>query len=205
VIFLTDGYWRKEDHDTIHKMANDNEIQEAIVVGIGYPDNYNFDQIRVRDLIMHADKFLFCIKYEIIPYIESNYRADPEFRTLWGSSYAGYFLVYAFTEPEDAGKLFANYICASAALDPPYRHIDLLNNEDILYSKTKELPVNLYITVGGNETGSFTASYNQITSRIRSRNYKNLRFEYEIIPNTDHYTVWKPALINGLKKFLKLI
>lgn len=204
VIFLTDGYWRKEDHDTIHKMSNCSEIQEVIVVGIGYPDNYNFDQIRVRDLIINADKFLFCIKYEIIPYIDSTYRADAELRTLWGSSYGGYFLIYAFTEHEDAGRLFTNYICASAALDPPYKHIDLLKNEENLYSKTKKLPLNLYITAGGNETELFISSYNQITDRLSSRNYKDLSFEYEIIPNTDHQSVWKPTLIKGLKIFLKM-
>jgi len=202
-VFLTDGYWRKADHDTIHKMSNCSEIHEVIVVGIGYPDNYNFNQIRVRDLIINADNFLSCIKYEIIPYIDSTYRADAEFRTLWGSSYGGYFLIYAFTEHEDAGRLFTNYICASAALDPPYQHIDLLKNEENLYSKTKKLPLNLYITAGGNETESFIGSYNQITNRLSSRNYKDLSFEYEIIPNTDHHTVWKPALIKGLKIFLK--
>ncbi len=202
-VFLTDGYWRKADHDTIHKMSNSSEIQEVIVVGIGYPNNYNFNQIRVRDLIINADNFLSSIKYEIIPYIESAYRADAESRTLWGSSYGGYFLIYAFTEHEDAGRLFTNYICASAALDPPYQHIDLLKNEENLYSETKKLPLNLYITAGGNETESFISSYNQITDRLSSRNYKDLNFEHEIIPNTDHYTVWKPTLIKGLKIFLK--
>jgi len=82
-------------------------------------------------------------------------------------------------------------------------HVDLLENEERLFSKTTELPINLYVTVGGNETNSFINSYNQITSRINSRNYQDLIFEYEIIPNTDHYTVWKPTLLNGLKKFLK--
>lgn len=203
VIFLTDGYWRKEDYDTIHKMSNSNEIPEAIVVGIGYPDNHNFNQIRIRDLIINAYNFLCSIKYEVIPFIESNFRADSSFRTLWGSSYGGYFLIYAFTEHQDAGELFTNYICASPALYPPYTHIDLLENEERLYSKTMEIPVNLYVTVGENETESFIDSYNRITDRISSRNYKDLVFEYEIIPNTDHYSVWKPTLIKGLKKFLK--
>jgi len=203
VVFLTDGYWRKEDHNDIHKMSNRNEIPEVIVVGIGYPDNYNFNEIRVRDLIVNANNFLYCIKYEVIRYVESTYKADSSSRTLWGSSYGGYFLIYAFTEHEDAGRLFTNYICASPALDPPHTHVDLLENEERLFSKTTELPINLYVTVGGNETNSFINSYNQITSRINSRNYQDLIFEYEIIPNTDHYTVWKPTLLNGLKKFLK--
>ena len=203
IIYLTDGYWRKSEHDTIHEMGRNGEIKEAILVGIGYPDYYDFNTIRTRDLIEDADKLLSCIKEEIIPYVEKTYRADSAERTLWGSSYGGYFLMYAFTEHEKRGRLFKNYIEASAALNPPYAHADLLKNEHALWNSTTALPVNLYMTVGGDETSFFVGSYNSLVSQIKSHPYHDFHFEYEVIPNTNHYTVWKPTLLNGLRKFLK--
>ena len=203
VIYLTDGYWRKSEHDTIHKMGRNGEIKEAILVGIGYPDYYDFNSVRTRDLIVNADKLLSCIKEEIIPYVERTYRAGSAERTLWGSSYGGYFLMYSFTEHEKRGRLFKNYIEASAALNPPFAHTDLLQNEQLLSAATTMLPVNLYMTVGGDETPMFISSYHTLTNAIKSRHYQGLHFEYEVIPHTNHYTVWKPTLLNGLKKFLK--
>jgi len=202
VVYLTDGYWRREEHSTIHQMSDNNEIPEVIVVGIGYPDGYDYNNIRVRDLITNANTFLLCIKNEIIPYIENKYMADTLIRTLWGSSYGGYFLIYSFTEHLNLGKLFKNYICASAALNPPYQHTDLLENEQTLWTNTKVLPVNLYLTVGGDETSSFINSYNGIVEAIESHPFVDLYFEHEIISSTNHYTVWKPTLLNGLRKFL---
>ncbi len=202
VVYMTDGYWRRAEHDTIHEMGDHGEIPQVIVVGIGYPDDYNFNVIRVRDLIVNSPGLLSCIRSEVIPYIERNYRADSSNRTLWGSSYGGHFLFYAFTEHEKRGRLFRNYIGASAALDPPYSHVNLIQNENILWESTKDLPVKLYMTVGGNESPSFIGSYNSIVAAVASHPYTSFRFEREIIPGTDHYTVWKPTLLNGLKMFL---
>ena len=205
VIYMTDGYWRRSEHVTIHQMSDNKEIDEVIVVGIGYPDDYDFNNIRIRDLIIHASSLFSCIKEEVIPYIDEKYHADKKNRTLWGSSYGGYFLVWSFTEHFKQGELFRNYICASAALNPPYKHDDLIKKENELWTNNNSLPVNLYFTVGGNETKDFIDSYKTITNTIKSHSYKNFHFEYEIIPNTDHYSVWKPTLLNGLKKFLNRI
>jgi predicted alpha/beta superfamily hydrolase len=202
IVYMTDGYWRTAEHDSIHQMSDNKEIPEVIVVGIGYPADYNFDSIRVRDLIINSEKFFQCIKQEVMPYVENKYRVDTYNRTLWGASYGGHFLIYAFTEHVKQGKLFKNYICASASLNPPYTHVDLLNNEKLLWESSKELPVNLYETVGGLEVPDFINSYNSIVNAIKAHDYKDFHFEYEVIPNTNHFTVWRPTLLNGLRKFL---
>ncbi len=202
IVYMTDGYWRKAEHDSIHQMSDNNEIPEVIVAGIGYPDDYNFDSVRVRDLIINSAKFFQCIKQEVMPYVENKYRVDINNRTLWGASYGGHFLIYAFTEHVKQGKLFKNYICASASLNPPYPHIDLLNNEKLLWETARELPVNLYETVGGLEIPDFINSYNFIVNAIKAHDYKDFHFEYEVIPNTNHFTVWRPTLLSGLRKFL---
>lgn len=201
-VYLTDGYWRRNEHDTFHQMGDKGEIPEIIVVGIGYPDGYDCNNIRVRDLVEHPDLFLSCIKEEVIPFVEEKYRADSLERTLWGSSYGGHFLFYTFTEHVKQGSLFNNYICASVPLNLPYTHFELIEKEEQLWNSSKLLPVNLYITVGGNETQPFINSYNEIVRAIESHPYTNFYFEHEIIPDTDHYSVWKPTVLNGLKMFL---
>lgn len=203
VLYMTDGYWRRAEHDTIHLLSANKEIPEVIIVGIGYPDGYNFESIRVRDLIINSGSLLACIKNEVITFVENKYRADAGKRTLWGSSYGAHFLVYAFTEHFKQGELFKNYIGASPALNPPYIHTDLIQNEKLMWESNKELPVNLYLTVGGNEEKFFIDSYNTIVNAISSHIYKNFKFDYEILPGTDHFTVWKPTLLKGLKKFLR--
>ncbi|MGD0337184.1 MAG: alpha/beta hydrolase-fold protein [Bacteroidota bacterium] len=202
VIYLTDEYWRRDAHEIIHDMSQEKELPEVIIVGIGYPDGYDFNTIRVRDLVENADMFLTCIKDEIIPYVEKTYRAANLKRTLWGASLGGYFIIYAFTEHIKVGKLFTNYIGASVVLNPRFEHVDLLKNEQLLWETTRELPVNLYLTVGELEDRSMIKSYTQIADAIYSHDYKKLRFEYEIIPEKDHITVWKPSLLGGLRKFL---
>jgi predicted alpha/beta superfamily hydrolase len=202
IVYMTDGYWRTAEHDSIHQMSDNKEIPEVVVVGIGYPNDYDFNSIRVRDLVEKSSIFFQCIKEEVIPFVENKFRIDAANRTLWGSSYGGHFLIYAFTEHIKQGGLFKNYICASAALNPPHPHADLLNGEKLLWENSKNLPVNLYETVGGLETADFINSYSSIVNAIKAHDYKNFHFEYEVIPNTDHFTVWRPTLLNGLRKFL---
>ncbi|MFZ0453640.1 MAG: alpha/beta hydrolase-fold protein [Ignavibacteriaceae bacterium] len=204
ILYMTDGYWRRSEHNTIHQMSDKKEIPDVIVVGIGYPDDYDFDKIRIRDLIIHADKLFACIKNEVMPYVENKYRVDTKNRTLWGSSYGGYFLTYALTEHFKQGELFKNYICASPALNPPYKHTDLIKNEKEMWEKHKELPVNLYLTVGGDEEERFLNSYDGIVKEFKSHQYKNFHFEHEIIPGKNHFTVWEPTLLKGLKEFLNM-
>jgi len=203
VIYLTDGYWRTEEHTTIHQMSDRGELPSVIIVGIGYPDSYDFTKIRRRDLVINSEKLFSSIQNEIIPYIESNFQGSSEKRTLWGSSLGGHFLVYAFSKHASAGEMFLNYICASPALNPAYKHSDLLKNINEFREINSDSPINLYITVGGSEEDFFIKSYNSIVNLIKSKNLMNLRFEYEVIPDTDHHTVWKPTLLKGLRMFLK--
>jgi predicted alpha/beta superfamily hydrolase len=202
VVYLTDGYWRRDSHEMIHEMSRDHKIPELIIVGIGYPDGYDFNAIRVRDLVQQPEHLLSCIKKQVIPFVERTFRADSAHRTLWGSSFGGHFLIYAFTQHLKAGKLFTNYICTSPVLDPRFDHVDLLHEEQILWEITKELPVNLYMTVGELEESSLLKSYTTIADAIYSHEYNGLRFVYEVIPEKDHMTVAIPSLLRGLVLFL---
>lgn len=208
VLCMTDGYWRREQHKPIHEMAKKEYVREMIIVGIGYPDSYNPNSIRLRDLIIRADKFLDFIIKELIPYIDKKYRTSNE-RTLWGSSFGGFFGMYAlFNYVEKTKAVFKNYIIASpAAKEKTYyngEYLDLFGLEKLLYSKTKELEANLYITVGSiEEPTRFLNPFKELIKILEERNYKNFYMKSFIDPGKDHYTVWEPTLYEGIRLFLR--
>lgn len=208
VIYLTDGYWRREQHKSIHYLSENENVRELIVVGIGYPSTYNFNEIRVRDLVKHADKFLGFIVDELIPKIEMQYRTNGE-RTLWGSSFGGYFALYTLLNyPGKTNGVFTNYIIASP---PPYEKtylgdesFTLFDLEKILFTQTNDLPINLYLTVGGNEkVDRFLNPFKELVQLFDQRAYKGLKLISFIDPGKDHFTVWEPTLYQGIRLLLK--
>ncbi len=208
VIYLTDGNWRRPQHQPIHDMSKSDDVREMIVVGISYPDSYNPNSIRVRDLITHADNYLDFICSELIPYIEKNYRTDG-LRTLWGSSYGGYFVMYAlFQYTEKTKDVFQNYIVASPTCYQTTEYngtnLDLFGYEEKLAANITELNLNLYMTVGGLEDSYwFIEPFKKLVARLEGRNYKGFYIKSFIDPGKDHMTVWEPTLYEGIRMFLK--
>ncbi|PYV49564.1 MAG: hypothetical protein DMG94_00705, partial [Acidobacteria bacterium] len=82
----------------------------------------------------------------MIPFIEVNYRGDSSRRVLQGSSYAGLFTLYAlFTDP----GLFSAYMAGSPAVN--YADEYTFKQEAEYAHTHKELPVKLFLAVGGSE------------------------------------------------------
>jgi enterochelin esterase-like enzyme len=208
VLYLTDGYWRRGQHQPIHAMAKSEGVREMIIVGVGYPDSYDRNAIRVRDLIRSPDKFLDFILDELIPRIEKEYRTTTE-RTLWGASFGGYFAMYALVNCAVKTKgVFQNYIVASpAALETSNqegKEINLFGFETMLSEKTTKLKANLYLTVGGNEDlHRFLNPFKELVKVLENRHYVGFFMKSFIDPGKDHYTVWEPTLYEGVRMFLK--
>jgi predicted alpha/beta superfamily hydrolase len=144
----------------------------------------------------------------LIPYIDKNYRTITSERTLWGSSYGGYFAMYTLFHACDTTKdVFENYIVASSAAYKTTKYngrdLNLFDYERMLFEKTKELKENLFLTVGGSETAYFKDSFNNIVRVLNERNYEDYYFKSYIDPGKDHYTVWEPTLYEGIRMFLK--
>ena len=125
VIYLMDSQW---DFPLVKSLYGqhyyDGFIPELIVVGVTWGGvNPNADSLRARDYTPTrdarlpqsggADKFLSFMKEELFPFIEKNYKADNNNRTLMGCSLGGLFTLYTlFTQPE----LFTGYAAASPAV-----------------------------------------------------------------------------------------
>jgi len=204
VVYLTDCYWRRGDYAAIKELYESGKTKEFILVGIGYPDDYDFDTIRQRDLLREPDKFLNMIVNGVIPYIESNYKTDQDNRTFCGASFGGYFMVYSLLQSNGLTKdIFKNYILASPTFWESTDGKLLTDYESEYAENTDTLKANVYLTVGGLEGAyDFLQPIQDFVDTVTGRNYKDFNLTYKVYEGKDHYTVWVPSLLDGLTMYL---
>jgi predicted alpha/beta superfamily hydrolase len=145
-----------------------------------------------------ADKFLAFIRDELIPFIESNYRVSSTDRALHGTSSGGLFTLYAlFQHPE----LFQRYFAGSPSIqwDETY----MFNLENNFADSHNDLPVRLFMCVGGLEEEYYINNIKKMTQLLLSRNYPNLELETLVFDNETHGTTGPASLCRGLKMLYK--
>jgi predicted alpha/beta superfamily hydrolase len=144
-----------------------------------------------------AQEFLKCIEKEIIPLIESEYRADPEDRTLVGHSYGGLFSLYAIFE---SPGLFDRVVAASPSIPWDANFIHRLEAQ---YAKSKgELPIRLYTATGRLEEfpeDPMVSSLMAFGDQLKNRNYNGLSFKIEINEGENHGTNSFITYVHGLR------
>jgi hypothetical protein len=206
VLYILDGQWDFKLMDSVlGGLVYDKFVPEMIMVGITYSgDNADYGGLRAMDYTPTADRgvkgsgngpnFLKFLKTELIPFIEANYRADPARRFLQGSSYAGLFTLYAmFADP----GLFSGYLSASPAV--PFGDGYVFKQEAEYSRAHKELPVKLFLAVGGSE--GLTAPVREFMRTLQSRGYKGLKLEARVIEGERHAGN-KPETFNRGLRFL---
>ncbi|MGB9458406.1 MAG: alpha/beta hydrolase-fold protein [Bryobacteraceae bacterium] len=203
-IYILDGQWDFKLMDSVlGGLVYDKFVPEAILVGITYSgDNADYDGLRAMDYTPTAVRdvkgsgngpnFLKCLKTELIPYIEANYRADPSHRVLQGSSYAGLFTLYAMFA--DTG-LFSGYIAASPAV--PYGNGFAFKQEAEYAQTHKELPVRLFLSVGSAE--GLSGPVRTFMQTLQSRGYQGLKLETRVIEGERHAGNKPEAFNRGLR------
>lgn len=229
VVYLTDANWHMGmTTEFVREMAWCGRTLDAIVIGIGYPEvdspqeNWrNVSEWRADDLTpVQSDEgekadsewlnrpvksggganFLAFLKQELIPWVEQNYRADPEKRVLVGHSYGGSFALYAmFQEP----GLFRSYLAASPYIGPS-GWLDRIESE--YAAKHSDLAAQLYLAAGAledSETDTTVADAARFASVLASRNFKSLSVTNQVFPDENHCEAVAPALHSGLKIALK--
>jgi len=203
---ILDGQWDFKLMDSVvGGLVYDKFVPDMILVGITYSgENADYDALRSMDYTPtpvpqvkgsgNGPNFLKSLKTELIPFIESNYRADSSRRVLQGSSYGGLFTLYAmFAEP----GLFSAYMAASPAV--PYDD-GYAFKQEAEYARThKELPVRLFLAVGGAE--GLTNPVKEFMKTLQSRGYKGLKLETRVIEGERH-SGNKPETFNRGLRFL---
>ena len=210
VVFVTDAYW---DFVKIAAMEGslvyDKAVPEFITVGIGYPgENLDYGSMRNWELAPipltefggtaensgHAADFLKSIETEIIPFIEREYRADPQHRVLAGASLGGLFTLYSmYTKPE----LFSGYIAPTPAVRVGSDW--LLGYEDAFMRSGRSLHTRLFVAVGGNEVPEFMAAILRFNARIQSRRQEGLAYRFHIVEGERHGGMQYDAYMRGLR------
>lgn len=190
VLYITDAYWRRGDYESLRALMSKKITDPFIIVGIGYPDTYDFNTVRVRDLVDKQENFLASIKTEVMPMVEARYRMDPSHRVLWGASYGGFFCLYAFGQHEAMGRMFSGYLCVSS----PYMKMNVLTD---LRTTSPDFPCFFYLAVGDLEVDTMTSVFNRLDTFFKEPGFTQLIFQSHRFLGKDHYTVAVPALLEG--------
>ncbi len=204
VLYLLDGQWDFKLLDSIYGgLYYDGYIPEMFIVSITYSGpNADYNSLRAIDYTPfqdayvqgsgHAPEFLAFLKKELFPLIESNYRVDPSRRVLMGHSFGGTFTLYAlFTEPE----LFSGYVAGSPAV---VFGDNFAFKQEAEYAKShQDLPVRLYLFVGGSEDLRYPVE--EFMKVLRGRNYPGLEIETRTLEDERHAGVKPEGFNRGLR------
>lgn len=139
-----------------------------------------------------ANAFLAFIADEVIPYVEKTYCTRP-YRLLVGHSLGGLFAIYTLsTRP----RLFNGYIVADPSL---YWNNDaVVTQAQSLFSKTKELEIDMYVTVSGDseEVPEAVRSFNSLLSE---KSPAGVRWNFEWMKQENHLSIPLPGILRGLQ------
>lgn len=203
VVYLMDSQWDFPLMTAIYEQQYfDGFIPEMIIVGITWGDaNPNPDSLRARDYTPTNEKrlpqsggaatFLSVIKKEIIPFVESHYRANND-RTLMGCSLGGLFTLYALFADT---QTFQRYVAATPAIG--WDNEVIYRYEKEYFDKHAASPAKLYMTVGGVEKG--VPDFEKLVKHLNSRNYKSLQIKASVLENTGHSGAKAETYTRGLQ------
>ena len=210
-LYFMDAYWDMPLLNSIHgQLVYDKVIPELIMVGFSYPgENVNYGDLRARDLTPTREKgynpasgeaplFLQFIEETVIPFIETEYRADPNERALSGSSLGGLFTLYSMYEKP---LLFKRFIAISPAAEWDNRVI--FKYDDDFASENESLPVRLFLSQGSDEYPPFRQGIVAFQKKIADRHYQNLALLNYTIEGERHSGVKSDGYSRGLRWVFK--
>ncbi|MDB4915131.1 MAG: hypothetical protein JWM95_2775 [Gemmatimonadetes bacterium] len=202
VLYVMDGQWDFKLLASIQGgLFYDKYVPAMIIVGVTYPGAHpDYDALRAWDLSpassgssqVGGPRFLEFIEKELIPFIGTNYRADPAQRVLLGNSLGGLFTIYSMLSKPG---LFTGFIASSPAVTSANRHLFTVENE---YAKTnKRINARLFVGVGGAEP--LAAPVKEFVAAVQARGYQGLEMEFRVI-DPERHSGNKPETYNrGLR------
>ena len=194
--------------------SGQNKVPETIVVGISYGKSLgDWWQKRSRDYTPTKDSsgiwgewpiaggagdFTQFVKKELMPYIEENYKADPNNRILSGLSFGGLYANYMlFASPD----LFNHYILVGPAI--PWNNNWLMDHEERYFREHQELNAIVYTAIGEFDDPYIMSAWHEFNARINERKYQGLIWHTKVFPGENHISVFPSALTHGLRMVFK--
>jgi hypothetical protein len=205
-LFVTDGYWDFATiQSSIGNLVYDRVVPDFILVGLGYAgEDLDYGNLRRFELSPvpvgdpapsgHAADFLSTLEETIIPFIDHEYRTDPSYRVLAGSSLGGLFTLYTmYTKPD----LFQAYIAPSPAV--ALGNDWLFGYEEAFATSGKPLKARLYLTAAENEWPSFRDGIKRFHERIKERRYEGFVLEYRLVDGERHAGTKAESYVRGMR------
>jgi len=202
---MTDGIWRLSDHAELRSLMVNGEIEDIIMVSIGY--NYGIDaekeKTRLVELAQKSDLFLNFITDNLVPYLGELYRIDYKRSALMGHSLGGLFVYYAvFNHDKYKNEPFNYYVIASPSFfitnNQSYWKYDDIEKD--YYKRKRKLDKEIYLTAGDKEYGDMLSYINNFLKRTKKYRIKTL--DYDVFEGT-HSGYVKSMLCKSLLKFYK--
>lgn len=196
----------------------------VIVVGIGYPVDNRADifRLRARDFLPTRNdeeerfiqekyglpmesggggKFLMFIRGELFPFIDSQYRTQPDRRTLFCYSYGGTFGVYTLFKRPDT---FSNYIIG--APDLGWDNEVSFRYEEQYAANHSDLPAKVFFAVGTLDEDLIVnrnvSTLFRLHAILRNRNYEGLDVSLKVFEGETHTSALLPTATWGLRAVL---
>ena len=138
--------------------------------------------------------FLRFVEAVVKPFIASRYPVDEDDETLVGMSAGGLFALYALLARPAS---FRRYVAVSPALYWGERR--LFELEAQLAARTSDLPVHLFLGVGGHEEAhdanqKLVSNLYEKNSRLLARAYPSLDLKVHVFPDETHMSVYPAAV-----------
>jgi predicted alpha/beta superfamily hydrolase len=140
-----------------------------------------------------APAFLGFIEQELLPMIETTYRADATQRSYYGYSMGGLFGTYIlFQKP----TLFRNILLGSPALG--YNNSQIFSIEQAYHAAHRDLPVHVFLEVGALEPAGQKEPYQRLVQLLQTRKYTGLDLHTVVIDRATHLTGKPDAMLKAL-------
>jgi len=212
VLYVLDANWAFGlITETIRLLQLGEELPVTIVVGIAYPVNDvgEIRRLRARDYTPTVDRrpeavesdgtggagnYLGFIRQELMPFIQSSYRVNPEDKAIVGSSLGGLFALYTLFHHPDT---FNRYIIGSPSIwwdegvTFAYESGFAANNAD--------LSAKVFISLGALEKEDMIANMRKLAETLQDRGYDGLELTTYIFEHETHLSVAPAAMSRGLR------
>jgi len=210
VMYVLDG--TSQDQHTADKLtvlSDAGLIPGAIVVGLPNtrgnrerdqtPPYMRRDVNDEKSVLGAADKFLSFVEKELIPFIESKYRASG-YRTLSGNSRGGLFVLYSLMEKPD---LFQARFCYSS---PVWRFDNLMVHKTAEFLRSSSSLNNfLYLSVGEKETEQMIGGFNKLVDALKKNRKRGFIWVADSTPFAVHQDNARISTSKGLAEWGKYL
>ncbi|WP_448248417.1 alpha/beta hydrolase [Thalassotalea agariperforans] len=191
-------------------------FEPAILVGISYAIGESGMNSRIRDFTPKlapswnshitggAPQFLDFVADEVVPFVENNFRASSNHRTLTGHSLGGLFSVFALaTKPE----LFSSYIITSPSIWFEDEYIFKVTKDFL--AKKKQIKARIYIASGSlelmkNAKGQTISDVIENFSLLfEDKKQPEIELVIDTIDGANHHTIFPMAFAKSLPWLLR--